>query len=140
LISPICAGSVRADAGQPARWQIAKHGDGWRLLNRGEPFYVRGAVGSSRFDVLRACGGNAVRAPARKATLDAAQEEGLAVMANLPVRGQRSGMDWGDAEQVAQQQRKVLDRVADLKDHPALMFWAYGNVPFFVTREGGSQR
>ncbi len=127
LASLICGASGKADTGQPARWQIAKHGDGWRLLKDGEPFYVKGAVGSSRFDVLRACGGNAVRAPARKATLDAAHREGLAVMANLPVRGQRSGMDWGDAEQVAQQKRKVVDLVADLKDHPALMFWAMGN-------------
>jgi hypothetical protein len=127
LTSLVCAASGRANARQPAHWQITKHGDGWRLLRDGEPFYVKGAVGSRHFDVLRACGGNAVRAPARKATLDAAHREGLFVMANLPVRGQRSGMDWGDAQQVAQQKRRVLDLVADLKDHPALMFWAVGN-------------
>ena len=53
--------------------------------------------------------------------------EGLAVMANLPVRGERNGMDWGNPEQVAEQQRKVLAVVQELKDHPALMFWAVGN-------------
>ena len=109
------------------RWQIAKSDSGWQLTRNGEPFYIQGAVGWNRFDVLRQCGGNAVRAPAKQATLDAAQREGLAVMANLPVRGERNGMDWGNPEQVAEQQREVLAVVRQLKDHPALMFWAVGN-------------
>jgi hypothetical protein len=123
----VCAACAKADAAQPVRWQITRHGDGWQLLKGGEPFYIQGAVGWNRFDVLRACGGNAVRTRAKKATLDAAHREGLAVMANLPVRGERNGMDWGNAEQVAEQKRKVLGLVADLKDHPAVMFWAVGN-------------
>jgi hypothetical protein len=109
------------------RWQLEKTDAGWRLLRDGEPFYVQGAVGWNRFDVLRQCGGNAVRAPARQSTLDAAHREGLAVMANLPVRGERNGMDWGDPRQVAEQQASVLAVVRELKDHPALMFWAVGN-------------
>jgi hypothetical protein len=127
LASLVCAASAEAGTEQSPRWQIAKHRDGWRLLKDGEPFFVKGAVGWNRFDVLRACGGNAVRGPARRKTLDAAHKEGLAVMANLPVRGERNGIDWGNAEQVAEQKRKVLDLVAELKDHPALMFWSVGN-------------
>ena len=65
-------------------------------------------AGVLRFDVLKECGGNAVRAPARKATLDVAHREGLAVMANLPVRGERNGFDWDDPQQVDQQKRTVL--------------------------------
>jgi hypothetical protein len=80
-----------------------------------------------RFDVLRACGGNAVRVNASRELLDAAEKAGLSVMANLPVRGERNGMDWGNPEQVAEQQRKVLAVVQELKDHPALMFWTVGN-------------
>jgi hypothetical protein len=48
-------------------------------------------------------------------------------MANLPVRGERNGMDWGDEQQVADQNRRVLQLVTELKDHPALMFWSVGN-------------
>lgn len=114
-------------AGRSADWQITKTDTGWRLLKNGEPFYIQGAVGWNRFDVLRQCGGNAVRATAKKATLDAAEREGLAVMANLPVRGQRNGMDWGNPQQVASQKREVLAVVRELKDHPAVMFWAVGN-------------
>lgn len=64
-----------------------------RLLKDGESLYVKGAVGCNRFAVLRGCGGNAVCARARGATLDGAHGEDLFVMANLPIRGQRSGMD-----------------------------------------------
>ena len=56
-----CAVCARAETEQSAHWQISRHGDGWQLLKDGQPFYVQGAVGWNRFDVLRACGGNAVR-------------------------------------------------------------------------------
>jgi len=112
---------------EPSPCQIVKGQEGWRLLRDGKPFYIQGAVGGTRFDVLRACGGNAVRATANRRMLDAAQREGLAVMANLPVRGERNGTDWDNPDQVAEQKRKVLAVVQELKDHPAMMFWAVGN-------------
>ena len=110
-----------------SKWQVVHENDSWRLLKDGQPFYIQGAVGWNRFDVLRRCGGNAVRTRARRALLDAAQQEGLAVMANLPVRGDRDGLDWGDAEQVAEQRRRVLAVVEEFRSHPAVMFWAIGN-------------
>jgi hypothetical protein len=119
--------SASAPAKEQTGWQIVQGGDGWRLLKDGQPFYIRGAVAPSRFDVLRACGGNAVRATANRATLDAAQREELVVMANLPVQGERNKLDWSNAEQVAAQQEKVLAIVREVKDHPALMFWSVGN-------------
>lgn len=121
-------------ANGPTKWRIVRADNGWQLLRNGEPFYIQGAVGWNRFDVLRACGGNAVRATAKKSTLDAAHAEGLAVMANLPVRGERNGMDWGNDEQVEEQNRKVLDVVRELKDHPAVMFWAVGNELDYIPR------
>jgi hypothetical protein len=48
-------------------------------------------------------------------------------MANLPVRGERNGMDWGNPEAVAEQKRTVIEVVESLKDHPALMLWSIGN-------------
>lgn len=97
------------------------------MLRDGQPFEIKGAVAPNRFDILRDCGGNAVRTSASRAALDRAHAAGLAVMANLPVRGERNGMDWDDAAQVDEQKRKVLAVVEGLKDHPALMFWAVGN-------------
>jgi hypothetical protein len=110
-----------------ARWQIKSSADGWQLLHDGQPFYIRGAVAPNRFDVLKACGGNAVRINAGQKTLDAARAAGLAVMANLPVRGERNQLDRDSAQQVAEQREKVLAIVRELKDHPALMFWSVGN-------------
>jgi hypothetical protein len=128
LLETLCGFSSRpSSAEEPGHWQTVKSADGWRLLKNGEPFYVQGAVGWNQFEVLKACGGNAVRATANRATLDAAQREGLAVMANLPVRGERNGLDWSNAQQEEEQKRKVLTVVRELKDHPAVMFWAIGN-------------
>ena len=99
----------------------------WQLLCGGQPFYIKGAVGWNHFDVLKACGGNAVRIRASKRSLDQAQRYGLKAMAGLPVRGERNGMNWGDQDMVAQRNQRVLQLVEQLKDHPALMFWAVGN-------------
>lgn len=108
-------------------WKIVSAVDGWQLLKDDKPFYIQGAVAPNRFDVLKTCGGNAVRTSARKATLDEAHKAGLVVMANLPVRGERNKLDWNDDQAVAEQQTAVLAIVNELKDHPALMFWAIGN-------------
>jgi hypothetical protein len=108
------------------RWEIKATGDGWQLLRDGQPFYIQGAVAPNRFDVLKACGGNAVRVNATQKALDAAQAAGLVVMANLPVRGERNNIDWDNDQQVAEQKEKLLAIVRELKGHPALMFWSVG--------------
>ena len=36
-------------------------------------------------------------------------------------------MDWGDEQMVLEQKQRVLETVRELKDHPAVMFWAVGN-------------
>jgi hypothetical protein len=128
VISSLMLAAVCAAADPTAEvWRIEKQADGWQLTKNGQPFYIRGAVGRKRLDMLRESGGNAVRLSANRASLDAAHQQQLAAMANLPVRGERNGMDWGDEEQVAEQQRTVLATVEQLRDHPAVMFWAIGN-------------
>ena len=109
------------------RWQLHSTGDGWRLVKDGKPFYIQGAVAINRFDELKTCGGNAARVNATKALLDAAQQTGLVALVNLPVRGERDGLDWNNALQVAEQKAKILGVVKELKDHPAVMFWSVGN-------------
>ena len=118
-------------------WRVVRQRHGWQLLRDGEAFYIKGAVAWNRFDVLRRCGGNAVRTAASKAKLDMAQKEGLAVMVNLPVYGERRGVDLGDESRVDAQREKVLSVVRELKDHPAVMFWAIGNELDYIPGESG---
>ena len=91
LIDLCCGLPSQTNAQEPAGWRVFETEHGWQLRKDGQPFYIKGAVGWNRFDVLHNCGGNAARAPAKKEVLDRAHAEGLAVMANLPVRGERSG-------------------------------------------------
>jgi len=122
--------SQRVTLGQnqsSSHYSIIESSNEWKLLCEGKPFYIKGAVGWAHFDVLKSCGGNAVRARASKRNLDRAWEYKLLVMAGLPVRGERDGMDWGDQSMVTEQKRRVLEIVEQFKDHPAVMFWAVGN-------------
>lgn len=120
--------ALTATAAQAAPdWEVKSMSNGWQLLRDGKPFYIKGAVAPNRFDELSTCGGNAVRVNANQKALDAAQQAGLSVMANLPVRGERNQLNWDDEKQVGEQREKVLTIVRELKDHPALLFWSVGN-------------
>ncbi len=123
IIIQVAFGDERGNA----RYEIVERDGTWQLLRAGQPFYVKGAVGWESYDLLRRCGANSVRTGANKASLDRVQEAGLTAMVNLPVRGERNRMDWDDEKMVADQEQRVLQVVRELKDHPAVMFWAIGN-------------
>ncbi|WP_404422980.1 glycoside hydrolase family 2 TIM barrel-domain containing protein [Nibricoccus sp. IMCC34717] len=116
-----------ADTGSLPRIEIQKADAGFALLIDGKPFAIRGAVAPNRFDLLKACGANAVRTGARRESLDAAHAAGLRVMADLHLRGERDGMNWDDEALVRAQADKALATVRELKDHPAVLFWVLGN-------------
>lgn len=120
--SQVCSDSQSHD-----RVTIRKENSEWQLIRNGQPFYIKGAVGGRSSGMLSEYGGNAVRIRARRSDLDRAHEHGLAAMVNLPVRGERNDMDWGDEEKVAEQTRRVINTVNDLKDQPAVLLWAIGN-------------
>ena len=127
LVWPFVEQTAVGQAHQGSGYNIIKVDGKWQLLRDSQPFFIRGAVGWRHFDVLKNCGANAVRTRASKKSLDRAREYGLAAMVGLPVRGERNGMNWGDQGRVVEQKQRVLQIVDQLKDHPALMFWAVGN-------------
>lgn len=93
------------------------------------PFLVQGAGGGGRLDLLAALGGTTVRTWHTRdaAELDEAHAHGLVVMSGLSVAHERHGFDYSDRARVERQRAEILDLVARLKDHPALLLWGLGN-------------
>lgn len=105
-------------------------GGEWQLLRNNEPYYIKGAGGTSQLDKLVSIGGNSVRTwntDNAKEVLDAAHAKGLTVMMGLWVQHERHGFDYNDKEKVALQLAGFKKVVKELKDHPALLLWGIGN-------------
>jgi hypothetical protein len=107
----------------------------FRLTRNGEKYFVRGAVGQDYLDRLAAYGGNSIRISASRDILDKAGSMHLTALVNLPVHGERDGMDYNDTASVRVQREKVIEIVQRLKDHPAVLMWALGNEMEFVRPE-----
>jgi hypothetical protein len=114
----------------PVAVEIHESTEGYRLLRAGEPYFVRGAGGQGRLADLRAAGANSVRTwhtRGARRVLDEAHTNGMTVTVGLWLRHPRHGFDYTDADAVARQRESVLEAVAELRDHPALLAWGVGN-------------
>lgn len=117
---------------KPAKVVIAKKNGSFQLLRNGKPYFIKGAVGNDYLQKLKQYGGNSIRTGSKPEVLDKAHSLGLTALVNLPVRAERDGMDYDDAEAVKQQHEKVMDIVRKMKDHPAVLMWALGNELDFI--------
>lgn len=117
---------------QPTTVRVQKTGDSFRLLRNGKPYFIQGAVGSDYLVKLKQYGGNAIRTGSNRQTLNRADSLGLTTLVNLPVRAERDGMNYDDAEAVRQQHERVMTIVRQTKDHPAVLMWALGNELDFI--------
>lgn len=115
--------------------KISHTSTGYQLLCNDTPFFIKGAVAPAYLDRVAAYGGNAVRWSATRELLDKAHSHGLKVLVNLPVRAQRNKMDYNDEKAVREQFEKVMQRVRELKNHPAVLMWALGNELDHVPQE-----
>ncbi|MDG1260280.1 MAG: hypothetical protein P8H59_06525 [Flavobacteriales bacterium] len=119
-----------AQAQGPAKVEIKQQNDQWTLLKNGEPYYVNGAGGHVRMDVVVECGGNTIRTwglDNAKQILDEAHSHGLMVMLGLWMAHERHGFDYSDEWAVEDQVIGFTQAVKELKDHPALLLWGVGN-------------
>ncbi|MCU1239016.1 MAG: glycosyl hydrolase family protein [Candidatus Solibacter sp.] len=108
--------------------KIVTKADGYQLLRDGKPYYIHGAGGSQRLDVLVASGGNSIRTwSVSPEVLDQADAKNLTVLMGLRVGRPRQGFDYGDRAWVAKQLEEARQTVLGMKDHPALLMWALGN-------------
>jgi len=105
---------------------VSKQGN-WQLLVENQPFFIKGVVGHTYLEKVKAYGGNSVRIGSRKEELDMAQQMGLKALVNLPASSERYGFDYNNAAEVQKQLEKAVEIVRKTKDHPAVMMWAIGN-------------
>jgi hypothetical protein len=121
-----------ASAGAQVNTKITKTASGFKLSVNNQPYFVKGAVGKDYLEKLRNYGGNSIRTNSDKEVLDKAHSLGLTALVNLPVRAERDGMNYDDAEAVRKQHDRVMEIVNRLKTHPAVIMWALGNELDFI--------
>lgn len=110
--------------------EVKKNGSNFQLLRNGQPYFVKGAGGTSYMDRIAAYGGNSVRTWSTKDAqqiLDSAQKHGLTVLMGLGVVPERHGFNYDDPAAVKKQFEQVKADVLKFKDHPALLAWGIGN-------------
>src|SRR5690606_35623192 len=115
---------------KPVKAEIVQTAEGYTLLRDGEPYFIKGAGGTSHMDRLKAYGGNSVRTWSTnngQAILDEAQRLGLTVTMGINMARERHGFDYSDTAAVAKQLERVRQEVLLYKDHPALLAWGIGN-------------
>ena len=107
----------------------------FRLYRGGRPYYIQGVVywgdptGKLPLKDIAARGGNSVRAGGNiQQILDEAQRLGMTVTVGLPMKMESvHRFDYSDPQAVREQFEQMRTRVAELKDHPALLMWGVGN-------------
>ena len=70
----------------PVKVELVRTADGWQLQRDGKPFFVKGAGGTERLDLLAAAGANSVRTwggDNLTPLLDEAQKNGLTVTVGI---------------------------------------------------------
>lgn len=102
----------------------------YSIYREGEPYFIKGAGGTSRLEQLAEAGANSVRTwdtDNAERILDEAQAHGLTVMLGLRMGKERHGFDYSDEEAVKAQKAQIREQVLRYKDHPALLTWGIGN-------------
>jgi len=125
---------------QSPNWKFSKSENGWELLKDGSPFFIKGGVTYNQVtftEALAESGGNSIRINADVNLLRDANEKGLYALVNLPVKGERDGMDWDDDYRVKDQENRILSIVDRFKNHPSVMMWSIGNELRYVPNKKG---
>jgi len=115
---------------QPIKVEVKQIAGAYQLYRGGQPFYIKGAGGSSRLIELAGHGGNSIRTwgtHRAQAVLDSAQKHGLTVLMGLNVARERHGFDYNNEQAVQEQLKRLTEEVKKYKDHPALLGWGIGN-------------
>ena len=134
----LCAAAIsimivccRVDASS-VRVELTRVGERWELRRDGKTFFVKGAGGTNRLDLLTAAGANSVRTwggENLEPFLDEAHKNGLAVTVGIWLRheGDEGNFSYDNPEMVREQLDLVRKAILRYKDHPAVLMWGIGN-------------
>ena len=109
---------------------IKKTTNGYELLRNGNPYFVKGAGGSSYPERIAAYGGNSMRTWSTddaKEVFESAHKNGLTVLLGLDVARERHGFNYDDTVAVRKQLEKIRAEVLKYKDDTSLLAWGIGN-------------
>ena len=123
------------DVTGPVKVEIVATDSGYQLLRGGKPYVIRGAgMGTDDIERFVAHGGNSIRTWSTlekkqdtRALLDEAHANGVTVALGLPMKPERHGFDYDDADAVAEQLELMRQEVLKYRDHPAVLAWLVGN-------------
>lgn len=124
--------------GQPIKTSFEKSGRNYTMSRGGQPYFIKGAVGSSHLELLKKFGGNSIRtydSENAKAILDKAKENGLSVTLGLWFPFPEDGFDYSNPDSRANLMEDLTKVILAHKDHPALLMWALGNELNYGTTE-----
>ena len=135
LTLAICLGWLAFAAQIPAapvKVELVKTAGGWQLLRDGKPYFIKGAGGTARLDLLAGAGANSVRtwgADNHTPLLDEAQQLGLTVTVGIWLHHENDTekFSYDNPEMLKQQLEVVRQTVLRYKDHPAVLMWGIGN-------------
>ena len=109
---------------------VADQSGTWQMLRGGRPYFVNGAGGNQKLELLKASGGNSIRtwgAETAQSDLEAAQKLGLTATIGIWLGHKEHGFHYDDPKAIADQLAKVRETVLKYKDSPALLVWGLGN-------------
>ena len=146
----VCATMLHCDSASATEVKIGKDDKGhFVLLRDGQPYFIRGAGGSTHLALLKEHGGNSIRTwgietleqqEDGKRLIDRCAELGLTAAAGIHVGHERHGFNYSDPVQIKRQREAVRDAVRKYKDHPALLVWGLGNEMEGPTSDGRDPR
>lgn len=117
-------------AGFGSRVALRQDGILWSLTVDSRPYYIRGAGGNSRLELLKRCGGNSIRtwgADHLSPLLDEAHAQGLTVTVGIWLGHKEHGFNYAHDTMVRAQYEKAIRFIPRYRNHPALLMWAVGN-------------
>jgi hypothetical protein len=117
-------------ASGPVKVELRFIDSSYKLFRGGEPYFVKGAGGSSYPSRIAAYNGNSIRTWGTRGAqgiLDSAARYGLTVLMGLDMTSERHGFNYDDTAAVRKQLDHLRAEVLKYKDHPALLGWGIGN-------------